>query len=438
MRSADDSPTRPAPPPLTRAEWGLILVLLMIQFTHMVDFVIIMPLGGRLMGELGIGTREFGAVVSAYAWAAGLASLVGGAVMDRFDRRSLLLVMYAGFTLATLFCGLAPGYGWLLVGRVLAGATGGLSAVAIMAVIGDAFEPAKRGRAIGAVTSAFAVASIAGLPIGLEIAAWFGRGAPFVALAGLSAGVWAVGWWRLPAVRGHLSAARRDPLAEYAAVAREPNHLWAFAFSFFLVMGTFTVAAFIGPYLSATNGWTEADLKWLYLAAGLCTLVGMNVVGRLADRTGRRPLFRAMAVGALVMAVAITTVPMTTLPAAAVMLSLFMVLAAGRMVPAQAILLGAARPEVRGAFLSLNTAVQHVATGAAPMVAGALLTTTTDAAGRVVSMAGFPLVGLVAAGTAAVSLVLAGRVRPAAATPVIAEPRQEPAAVDAEPKAAAV
>src|SRR5262245_12360414 len=135
----DGSASSPHLPPaqITRAEWGLILILVAIQFTHMVDFVISMPLGGRLMTELSLSAPQFAHIVSAYAWAAGIASLLASFVMDRFDRKTVLLTMYGGFALSTLFCGLASTYEWLLVSRTLAGAFGGTAAVALMAVIGD-------------------------------------------------------------------------------------------------------------------------------------------------------------------------------------------------------------------------------------------------------------------------------------------------------------
>jgi predicted MFS family arabinose efflux permease len=404
---------------ITRSEWALILVLVAIHFTHMVDFVIIMPLGKRLMDDFQITAPQFAWIVSSYLLAAGIASLLATLVMDRFDRKSVLLTMYAGFGLSTLFCGLAPTYEWLLVARTLAGVFGGLAAVAIMAVIGDVFPPEKRGRATGAITSAFAVASIVGLPIGLWLAEWYGRGAPFIALAGLSAIVWTVALIRLPQVRGHLEHVRPSPIKEFIAVAKEGNHQRAFAFSFFMVLGTFTIAAFLAPYMIATNGWTEGDLALIYLASGICTLIGMNVVGRLADRMGRLALFRILASGAIVLGLVLTNLPATPLWVAAAALSLFMVFAAGRMVPAQAMLLGTAEPRVRGAFMSLNTAVQHLATGIAPVIAGNLITRTQDD-----KITGFPLVGLVAAAAAVVSLILAGRLRLA---PVVATmpPEQE-------------
>jgi len=409
MPTADDPATANPrlPTPITRSEWGLILVLVAVQFTHMVDFVIVMPLGGRLMRELALTEAQFAQVVSSYAWAAGVASLLASFVMDRFDRRSVLLAMYAGFAASTALCGLAEGYAALLAARTLAGAFGGTAAVALVAVIGDAFPPEKRGRASGAVVSAFAVASIAGLPAGLILAERFGRGAPFVALGGVSALVWLVAWRRLPSLRNHLAGPRPDRWEEFVAVVGERRYLGAFAFSFFLVLGTFSVASFIGPYLTAINGWTEGDLSQIYFVAGLCTLGGMTVVGRLADRVSRLALFRVLGVAALVMAVALTHLAPGPIWVAAAATSAFMVAAAGRMVPVQALLLGAARPENRGAFLSVNTAVQHAATGLAPLVAGSLVTI------RAGSMTGFPNVGWFAAATAAVSLVLAGWLRPA-------------------------
>ena len=413
--------------PITRAEWGLILVLVAVQFTHMVDFVIIMPLGGRLMAEMSLTASQFAQIVSAYAWAAGIASLIAGFVMDRFDRKTVLVTMYGGFALSTLFCGLAGTYEWLLVSRTFAGAFGGTAAVALISVIGDVFPPEKRGRATGAVISSFAVASIVGLPVGLMLAEWFGRGAPFIALAGLSAVIWALAWAKLPPVRGHLGAVRGSRWSEFAAVIREPNHLGAFAFTFFLVLGTFTVAPFIGPYLMATNRWSEGQLSQIYFVAGLCTLVGMTVIGRLADRVPRLLLFRVVGCAALVMAIAVTNLPAGPLWVAAVVMSGFMVFASGRMVPVQAMLLGVAQPKHRGAFMSVNTSVQHAATGIAPLIAGSLITVTADK-----QIIGFPHVGYVAAATAAVSLVLVGLLRPArvsAPVAVVIEEQPEPDAV---------
>ena len=403
-------PPNPAPAArMTRSEWALVLILAAIQFTHMVDFVIIMPLGERVMRELALTATQFGHVVSVYAIAAAVASLIAATVMDRFDRKRVLLVMYAGFTVSTLYCGFAQRYETLLLSRTLAGAFGGVSAVVIMAIIGDVFPVHRRGRASGAVMSSFAVASIAGLPAGLVLAANFGRGAPFLALAGLSAVVWLGVLLKLPSLTGHREdAARRHIWKDFAAVARKPAHLKAFLFTFTLVLGTFTAIPFIGPYLTLNNGVTEKNLALMYSVAGVLTLIGMNVMGRLSDSLPRVTLFRVLAFGAMVVVLVLTNLPQVSLWVIIVVVSLFMVCAAGRMVPIQAILVGVAEPRYRGAFLSLNTAVQHLATGVAPMVAG-LVVVKTDTA-----LLGYPTVGLIAACSALLSIVLAGWLKPKA------------------------
>jgi predicted MFS family arabinose efflux permease len=424
--ASEPASERQPPPRITRGEWALILVLVAIHFTHMVDFVIIMPLGKRLMDELTISPSQFGWVVSSYAIAAGITGLLASFVMDRFDRKSVLLTMYAGFGLSTLFCGLAWNYESLLLARTLAGVFGGLAAVTIMAVIGDVFPPEKRGRAMGAITSSFAVASIVGLPLGLVIAKSHGLGAPFVALAGLSALVWVIAAIRLPKVREHLAHTRRHPLTEFVAVVKEGNHQRAFAFSFFLVLGTFTVGSFSAPYLTALNKWNEDDLAILYAVAGICTLVGMNVIGQIADRMTRLVLFRILGLITVVVGLILTNLPATPLWIAALVVSGYMVFSAGRIVPAQAMMLGACEPRVRGAFMSLNTAVQHMGTGAAAAIAGALITKTPDN-----KMLGYPMVGIVATVAALISLVLAGYLRPARVPvnePPQAEPKKEPEA----------
>ncbi len=432
MSSEESSATRISSARLTRAEWGVLLVFVAIQFTHIVDFVIIMPLGDRLRRELEITPEQFGTVIAAYAWAAGIASLLASFAMDRFDRKRILLTMYAGFGLATLFCGFAPNYEWLLLTRTLAGVFGGLAAVALMSSIGDVFPPEKRGRATGAVISAFAVASILGLPIGLILADEYGRGAPFIALAGLSAIVWMIAAIRLPAIRGHLEVERRHPIAEFISVIREPDHWKGFAFSFFLILGTFTVSSFIGPVMSSQNGWSEAKLAVVYFGGGICTLIGTNVIGRWADRMPRLPLFRALGFGALVLAVVIGFMPPAHLVVMTLVVAAFMVFAAGRMVPAQAMMLGAAKPSVRGAFMSLNTSVQHFATGLAPTIAGAILVEDADK-----KLVNFEFVGLLSAGAAAISLVLAGFLKSSPSPVVVPMPPPEEHVAESEPIAAA-
>ena len=386
----------------TKQDWGLLLLLAAIQFTHMVDFVIIMPLGDRIMAELSINPQQFGFIVAAYGIAAALASLLGSLVVDRFDRKYVLVTVYAGFTLSTLLCGMADTFEHVLMARALAGMFGGLAASTIMAIIGDLIPPRRRGRAAGIVMSAFAVASIAGLPAGLSLAVWQGRGAPFIALAGLSLAVLIMVLFRLPAVRGHLATERKNPFVEFAGIVATPNYWTAFLFTFTMVLGTFTMIPFIGPYMTSNVGRAQGDLPIIYFFAGLCTLISMNVLGRVADGVNRKNMYLVMAGLTIVVTLIVSNLTPIPLWQVVLLISAFMVCASGRMIPAQALIIGVPEPRNRGAFMSLNTAVQHMGSGVAPIIGGAFM--IKNEAGL---MVGYPKVGLIAASLALVSIVLA-------------------------------
>jgi predicted MFS family arabinose efflux permease len=420
MNTTDTVPTRRT---LTPAEWGLVALLAAVNFTHILDFVIVMPLGERLMNELGITPTQFGYVVSVYGVAAAVAGVMAASVVDRFDRKASLLVAYAGFTAATLLCGLAPTYGWLLAARGLAGAFGGVAASLIMTVIGDVFPDHRRGKAIGAVQSAFAVASVIGLPTGLMLAKWLGRGAPFFAIAALSVVVFAVALARLPSLTKHRATGRAKPFEQFAAVLSRPAHWRSFAFTLTLVLGTFTIIPFLAPYLQINCGRSDTDVPIVYAVAGLCTLVGMNVIGWLADRFGKRPVFLALAVGSMAMTVVVTNLPPVGLIAATAAATGFMLTAAGRVVPAQAMMLWSADLKLRGAFTNMNSAVSHLATGLAPMIAGRIINRDGDNG----PLVGYDLAGFVAVGFATIALGISFLLKPQPAAIPLPAPAPSPA-----------
>lgn len=375
LESKDESPDSAAlSNRFGAAQWAMLIVLATINFTHIVDFVIIMPLGDQLRRQLGIDPQQFGFVVSAYGIAAMLAGIVASAVIDRFDRKHALLAAFAGFSVATLACGFASDYQQLLAARACAGLFGGVTAAGVMAIIADVFPPHQRGKAIGAVTSSFAVASTIGLPVGLSLATYFEDfGAAFIAIAALSLPVWFLGWWFLPSLTKHRAGAHSNPFRQFSLVIQQRNHLYSFAFMLAMVLGTFVIVPYIAPYLQSNCGLRDSDMPVIYAIAGLASLVSMNIVGLLTDRFGARPIFMLTAGGAVIMTLVITNLPPVGIWSAAAVMSLFMVLASGRVVPAQAMMLASADPDLRGAFTNLNAAVSQLATGTGPLISGAIV-----------------------------------------------------------------
>jgi predicted MFS family arabinose efflux permease len=416
--------SRPVLEKLTSAERGIVFLLAAINFNHILDFVIVMPLGARMKREVPLTEGQFADVVSAYGVAAALGGILGASILDRVDRKSALLTLFAGFILSTAYCGYAIDYTHLVLARALAGLFGGLASTCLMAIIGDVFPPNKRGRATGILMSAFAVATIFGLTAGIALAIQFNRGAPFYAIAALSVLVWIFAAYRLPNFRAHMEKERRHPVHEFYIAVSRLAHLRAYFFMVLIVGGNFMVVPFIAGYFNANCGTTEGNLIPLYAISGVCTLISMNVIGRLSDRFGKPPVFRLFGLITVGLIVLITDMPWIGFWPVLLVTCAFMVASSGRMVPAQALLVGIPRPENRTAFLAVNNAVSHISMGLAPQVYKMFCTSGAD--GRIT---GYDDVGYISATCALVAVGLSWTLIAAKATPVvITESIAEPAA----------
>lgn len=392
---------------LTRREWLLLLVLAAVQFTHILDFVIMMPLGPQFKTDLHLSDQRFGFLVSAYAFSAALAGVLAAWFIDRFDRKRSLLGLYAGFTVGTLCCSAAPSYPMLLAARALTGLFGGVAGANILAIIGDVFPGPRRGRAMGAIMSAFSVASIAGVPAGLYLANRMTWRAPFAALGGLAVAVFVLVYFVLPPMRGHLAGGRR--VVNLWGIFVQPMHARAYLLTTALIFSSFLLAPYLASYLVANVGLANSELPYVYLSGGLATLGTMTLFGWMSDRFGKLRMFRCLALLNMAPILLVTNLPAVSLAIVLAIFTLLMVSSSGRMVPAMALITASATPENRGGFLSVNSSVQQAAAGLAAALGGWLL--GQGANGEIM---GFPQVGAVACAATLASVWLAGRLRTAA------------------------
>jgi predicted MFS family arabinose efflux permease len=430
-------------PPLTRGQWLLLFVLAAVQFTHVLDFMIIMPLAPQLQKDLGLTIRDFSLIVSVYGFAAAIAGFALAPLLDRFDRKHTLLSLYAGFTLGTLMCAVAPNYLALLGARILTGAFGGVAAATVLAIVGDAFPPARRGTAMGVVMSAFSIASIAGLPTGIYLAetiSFSGNGAdgwrvPFAVLGVFSALLLLLASRFMSSVREHLAG--EEERASLWEVLSRPNHVSAYALMVMLVMSTFVVGPFLATFLVNNVGRSQSDVGLVYLFGGAATLLTTNLSGRLTDRFARLPVFRVFALLALLSILILAHLPAnTSLWLTLTATTAMMVLTSARMVPAMAMITSSSEPHLRGSFLSVNGSVQQLAIGVAPLLAGFILGDSKEGQ----PLTHFGLVGFLGAAAGLASIALAGWLRPAAGQagePVGDEPLtilEAPLVEDASPR----
>jgi predicted MFS family arabinose efflux permease len=395
----------------SKREWLLLFVLVSVQLTHVLDFVIMMPLGPQLMRVFDISPQEFGFIVSAYTFSAGITGFLSAFFIDKFDRRTALLFLYFGFTIGTFLCGIAPTYLTLMLARIVAGGFGGVLGALIFAVIGDCIPEHRRGAATGTVMSAFSIASVAGVPLGLYLANHFGWHFPFFMLAALSALALALAYKELPSMRGHLQAqaTQETPIQavqKLYALVSTPNHFNALTFMVVLMVGGFTVIPYISPYFVANVGMSESELPLMYFFGGAATIFTSRFVGQLSDKFGKAKIFTLMSFGSIVVIYAITSVPKVPLAVALVITTLFMITMNGRFVPAVALVTSSVEPKSRGSFMSINSSAQQLASGASSFVAGLIVGKASDG-----TMTNYNLVGLLAIAATVLCLFLVRRVR---------------------------
>ncbi len=395
-------------------ERATLLALGAVQFTHIMDFMIMMPLGAQLMRGFGVTPVQFTQLVACYGLAAALSGFAGGFILDRFNRKRALIVLYAGFGVATLACGLAPNAHMLLFARFAAGAFGGLAGSMVMAMIGDVIPPARRGRAMSVVTAAFPVASVLGVPAGLYLAGKFGWHAPFFLLASCAAVNLALAIVALPAIK--TAVHDHQPWRQMREIVSHAVHLRAFAVGAVLVMAGGLVIPFLAPTFITNVGLDEAkELPFAYMVGGIATAASTPIVGWLSDRMDRLYLLAIMSAGAVVAVLAVTRMGPASTAFAAGMMALFMVTMSGRFAPAMTMITNAVEARYRGGFMSVNAALQQAASGIASIAAGWFI--TREASGH---LSGFPTLGNVAIGFFGLTVLLAAALR--AAAPHVAKP----------------
>lgn len=374
------------------SERALLLTLAGIQFSHVLDFMIMMPLGPVLMFELGITTHEFGLLVASYSFSAALSGLLAATFVDRYERKRLLLVIFLLFGLATLACALAPGYATLIVARSMAGAFGGVLGALIQTIVGDTIPYARRAKASSIVATAVSVSTVAGVPLSLWLAGLFHWRAPFVFIVGLVLVFLLVAMRVLPELRHHLSREKRaHPFSDLFAVMRDGNHWRAMTLSALLIFAGFTVIPYITVYAVNNIAIRQQDIAYIYLAGGAATLFTARLIGHFADVRGKVEVYRLVAFSAMLPLLLVTQIQSASLVWWLLCTTLFFVLVSGRFIPAMAIITSAAQPRLRGTFMSLNATVQSLAMGLAATLSGFII--TQDAGGKLV---GYQNVGYVA------------------------------------------
>ncbi|SOE21489.1 Predicted arabinose efflux permease, MFS family [Spirosomataceae bacterium TFI 002] len=364
---------------MTTKEKLLLFILACVNFTHIVDFMILMPLGPNLMKVFDISPAQFGYVVSSYGIAAGISGFTLAFFADRFDRKSVLFTAYIGFVIGTFACAMSPTYEVLMVARTLTGVFGGMIGSQVLSIVADTFGYERRATAMGIIMTAFSVASVVGVPGGLYLANLYNWHAPFFLVGALGIVVIPLIYFFVPNVNSHLQKhVKGNPFKVVSQILKTPNQLWALGLSTVIMLGHFSIIPFIAPSLVANAGFAESDIYLIYLVGGVLTIFSAPIVGKLADKKGKYPIFVVFAFLSMLPIFFITNLSPMPLYVILVISGFFFIATNGRIIPTQAMVSSVVQPQQRGSFMAINSSVQLMAQAIATNIGGAIIIERAD------------------------------------------------------------
>lgn len=357
----------------------MLFTLAAVQFTNILDTMIVMPLGPMLMRILSITPGEFSIIVSSYPISACISSFLGIFWIDKIDRKKALTINYSLFLIGTFLCALAESYELLVPARILTGIFGGTINAIMLSIVSDSIPAHRRGAAMGIVMTSFSMASVVGVPLGLFFANKMGWNAPFYLVVALGLVVIAGILHFIPSMQGHLiknsndQSVEKNPFVFVRDVFRIASQYRALILIACLILGQFSIIPFISAYLVKNIGLTEQEIPYVYALGGMMTVISMPLIGRLSDKIGKMMIFRTMAIFSVIPFILLTNLSAVSIYIALFVTSLFFIGVTGRIVPAQAMLTMVVPPQSRGRFMSLSSSIQQLAAGAAAWISGKIV-----------------------------------------------------------------
>lgn len=354
----------------TSYQLTVILILALTQFSVVLDFMVMSPLGDLLIKDLKITPAQFGVVVSSYALSAGVSGFLTASFADKFDRKKLLLFFYFGFILGTLFCGLSTSYFILVFARIFTGIFGGVISSISLAIVADLFEMNQRGRVMSFLQMGFGMSQVLGIPISLYLANYWNWQAPFYLIVGLATLIFVVALIVLIPVNKHLELQRASPIKHLLQTISNRNYRIGFIATAFMSLGGYLMMPWGSAYSVNNIGIDQKSLPLMFMIVGIATFAIMPIVGVLSDRFNKFVIFTGSSIWMVITVLIYTQLPHVSLWVLILVNVLMMMGIMARMVPSQA--LAASIPEMkdRGAFMSVNSSLQQMAGGIAALIGG--------------------------------------------------------------------
>lgn len=370
------------------------------------DVMIMMPLSDIFLADFGINTTQFSYLVASYAVGAFLSSIAGVFTLDRFGRKKALLIVYLGFTIGTLMCGLAWDYPTLLSMRFITGLFGGIIGALALSIVSDLYSFKERGKAIGVLMAAFSAASALGVPAGLYFAAIYTWSIPFYFLGCMGVVLLIMAYFLMPEMNEHLKDKMPSPRQTIKNLTSDINQINALSLGIILVIGHFIIIPFITPYMTRNVGFEQYQISYIYLIGGILTIFTGPIIGRLTDKYGALRTFYVIVVLSFAPVILITHIGQVPIYVALLITSLFFVLGSGRMISPNTMITAAVGPSNRGSFMSVKSALQQLAIALASIVSGMIVYVNEEG-----SLSNYNYVGYLSVGFCIFAMFIAPKLR---------------------------
>src|SRR6187401_3770201 len=362
----------------TRYQVLVIVLIALTQFTVVLDFMVMSPLGDMLMKSMELNTKQFGLAVSVYAFSAGTSGLLTAGFADKFDRKKLLLFFYVGFIAGTLFCGLANSYVLLIAARIITGLFGGVIGSISLAIVADLFPLHQRGRAMGFIQMGFGASQVLGIPISLYIANHFSWQSPFLMIVGLATIIWTLVMLQMQPVTKHLELkTEKTAIKHLWHTLRLRNYRTGFLLTALLSIGGFMMMPWGSAFAVNNLHVSYEQLPLLFMASGIAALIIMPLIGKLSDKIDKVKIFTVAALCMMVIIVIYTNLGPIPFFLILTLNILMMTAIMSRIVPAMALVSALPKMQDRGAFMSINSSLQQIAGGIAAGIGGMIVVQNT-------------------------------------------------------------
>jgi predicted MFS family arabinose efflux permease len=380
----------------------IIAVLTFVQFTIILDFIIISPLGAILLKEMNLTASQFGMVVSGYAISAGISGILAAGFADKFDRKKMLLFFYSGFVVGTFLCAKAPDFTMLFAARIFTGIFGGVLGAINFAIVTDLFKPEVRGRVMGFLQTAFALSQVLGVPIGLYLANEYGWHSTFLMIVGLCIPVGVLIMIYMKPVDDHLKLKNEKGAVQHLIhTAKESSYLRGYLATILLATGGFMMMPFASAYAVNNLGIAFDKLPALYIIVGLASIIVAPLLGKLTDTIGKFQLFMAGSILTIIVINIYCNLGITPFWGVTIVSITMFVGITSRMISYSALVSEIPEPKDRGAFMSINGSIQQISGGIATYVAGLVIFQTPTGV-----LENYPYLGIISGTSMIVCIIL--------------------------------